>query len=876
MDRGPYESYLKKLTDPQCSKSADNDRFDCHPEPNANPQKCVARGCCWKSASANFDPEASYNVPWCFFPSDYAGYSTDEIVVTSTGYAATLTATGQWQLPYGTRIGLLRFELFMPTVDSIRFKFYDPANKRYEVPISTPEIQKKAFKTNYHIDFTKNPFSVKITRKSTGAVLFDSSPSPLIFTDQFLLISTLLSSSNLYGLGEQKAPLQKGGAWARYSLWARDQSPTFNTNIYGSHPFFLNLEPDGKAHGVFLLNSNAMDVDISPKPAVTFRTIGGILDFFVFLGPSADAVISQYTDVIGKPFMPPYWSLGFHLCRYGYSDTAYVKKIIERNRAIGIPYDVQWTDIDYMDAKFDWTYDPKRYGDLPSVVEDLHEHGQKYIMIIDPGIANTQPGKYAAYDEGVKDGVFIQDSKGNLLIGKVWPGTVTFPDFYHPNATKWWTKQAQDWHTKVSYDGIWIDMNEPSNFVFGSTVGCPGNHLDNPPYVPQISGNGSLADNTVCPSALHYSTSHYNLHNLYGLSETMATASAVTSVIKKRSIIISRSTFPSQGHFGGHWTGDVFSTWEDLHYSIPAMLEFGMYGIPLVGADICGFNHDTTEELCTRWMQLGAFYPFMRNHNTLGAPDQDPAAFSKRAQSIMKAILEVRYTLLPFLYTLMVNSHMTGVPAARPLFFSFPTDVNTFDIDKQFMWGSSLIISPVLTQGAESVEAYLPKGIWYDLYTSQMIGSTGKMIGLPAPLEKIPVHIRGGSILPLQAPAVTTTLSRKNPFGLIAAYDVNGSASGELFWDDGDSLDSYSADKFCHVAFSAAQGTLTSVIMKNGYAPESPLVITEIRVLGVAMKPTHAEVNGQSAKVTYLDHLLELEIADFSADLLSPLRVTWK
>eukprot|EP00914_Ancora_sagittata_P003748 GHVO01008074.1.p1 GENE.GHVO01008074.1~~GHVO01008074.1.p1 ORF type:complete len:209 (+),score=18.26 GHVO01008074.1:51-629(+) len=191
------------------------------------------------------------------------------------------------------------------------------------------------------------------------------------------------------------------------------------------------------------------------------------------------------------------------------------------------------------------------------------------------------------------------------------------------------------------------------------------------------------------------------------------------------------------------------------------------------------------------------------------------------------------------------------------------------------MWGTSLLISPVLTQGADSVEAYLPKGIWYDLFSSQMIGSTGKMIGLTAPLSKIPVHIRGGSILPMQAPAVTTTKARKNQFGLIAAYDEQGTASGELYWDDGDSLDSFSADKFCHVTFAAGQGNLTSTVLKKGYVPPTPLILNALRILGVATKPTHAEVNGQNAKITYMDHLMELEITEFTSDVLSGLQVTW-
>jgi len=621
-------------------------RFDCFPDSGPSQSACESRGCCWntggieKASALNVANKLAVDVPFCYFPKDYSGYTMISLQETDYGYIAKLSRTTSSGWPID--IKELQLNVWFETSYRVHFKITDPATQRYEVPIVTPPLpSRKPSMLDFDVQFTKLPFGLTVVRKSTGAVLFDTTVAPLIFADQFIQLSSRLSTELLYGLGEHKATLlHNASSWQRLALWAKDQGPRFNTNLYGSHPFYLNVENDGKVHGAFLLNSNAMDIDIQPLPAVTFRTIGGVLDFYLFVGPTATDVVSQYTEVIGRPQMPPYWALGFHLCRYNYNSAQRLKEIIARNRAIKIPYDVQWSDIDYMDAHMDWTYDQNAYMGLPDIVKDLHNFGQKYVIIVDPGISNQRVGKYKPYDSGLAMGVFIRNASNVPLVGQVWPGQTVFPDFTHPNVTEWWYNSAKDYHDVVPFDGLWTDMNEPSNFVSGSVSGCTNDKHDAPPYVPAISGK--LQDGTVCPSAIQYLSTHYNLHNMYGLTEANATNRALRKLLNQRSIVISRSSYPSQGVHGGHWTGDISSTWEDLYYSIPAILEFQFYGVPLVGADICGFSGNTTEELCTRWMQLGAFYPFMRNHNDDVSRDQDPAAWSPIAQQAMKVVLEMR------------------------------------------------------------------------------------------------------------------------------------------------------------------------------------------------------------------------------------------
>ncbi|UYV70150.1 GAA [Cordylochernes scorpioides] len=271
------------------------------------------------------------------------------------------------------------------------------------------------------------------------------------------------------------------------------------------------------------------DVILQPAPAITFRPIGGILHFLILPGKSSESytaphdVSRKLTAWIGRPELPPYWSLGFHLCRFGYKTLNNTAATLERNRNANIPVDVQWNDIDYMVRQNDFTYDPARFEGLPQFVEQLHRDGLHYVIITDPGISGGEtPGTYPPYDDGLRYNVFLKNSSGQLLIGKVWnPKSTVYPDFTHPNITDYWRKQIADFHSQVGFDGLWIDMNEPSNFVDGSIHGCPNTGIDHPPYLPQDTN--PIYHKTACMSAQHYAGLHYNLHNLYGIAEAQIT-----------------------------------------------------------------------------------------------------------------------------------------------------------------------------------------------------------------------------------------------------------------------------------------------------------------------------------------------------------------
>ncbi|KAK7477593.1 hypothetical protein BaRGS_00031141, partial [Batillaria attramentaria] len=799
-------TYVEETADSQpfCTK-VETDRFDCWPEgKDASREKCLARGCCWEPSLEK--------APLCFYPDDYVSYVVTNMSTSQSGITATLAR--QLASPYPNDVVQLQVDVTYETQSRLRIKIFDPNIQRFEVPLN---LTKKPFNgdeqaRSYSVSLQTKPFGILVTRTSNGETIFDSrNMAPLAFADQFLQIGTRLSSPNIYGLGEHRHPLLLNVNWTRLVLWTKDAGPPGGGNLYGAHPFYLNLENDGQAHGVFLLNSNAMEVALHPyggaQGALTYRVLGGILDFYVFTGPTPVDVIEQYVSLIGKPKMPPFWALGFYLCKYGYMNSTELRKVIDRNRAIQIPYEGQFHDIDYMHELMDYTYDHSRYTDLPEIVNDLHQHEQKYLMIIDPGISITQPvGTYPPFDDGKAMDIFIKNSSGQTLIGKVWPGFTAFPDFFHPK-----------------------DMNEPSSFINGSTLGCTNSSLDNPPFTPPEINGGSLISRTVCPSAQQAVSSHYNLHNMYGWSETKLTAACLQKLLGKRSMVLSRSTFPSSGRYG-------------------RILNFNMFGVNMVGTEVCGFTGNTTRELCIRWMQLGSFYPFMRNHADLHSQPQDPAVFDATAVSYMKTTLQTRYRLLPYMYTRFYIGHTAGTPVVQPLFA-----LGTEAIDKQFMWGSELLISPVLQKGATSVEAYIPEGVWYDFHNGTQLRAKSKdYVVLPAPLSTINVHIRGGSILPLLPPALTTTAARRQSFELLVVPDENMTASGLLFWDDGESLDSIDNGEYTLTEFFLNGPTLKTNVLRAAFTA----TLDTIQVLGVTSKPGAVYFDGKTVAYSYDDQAM--------------------
>ncbi|KAJ3679349.1 hypothetical protein LUZ60_017360 [Juncus effusus] len=363
---------------------------------------------------------------------------------------------------------------------------------------------------------------------------------------------------------------------------------------------------------------------------------------------------------------------------------------------------------------------------------------------------------------GLKEDIFLKWNSSNNL-GNVWPGPVYFPDFLNPNTSRFWANEISTFRKTLPVDGLWIDMNEISSFMDPPTL----NSIDDPPY--KINNSGvfrPLNNKTVPVSAIHYGdVTEYNAHNLHGLLESIATHDALIKDTGKRPFVLTRSTFVGSGKYVAHWTGDNHATWDDLEYSIPSILSFGLFG-------------------------LGAFYPFSRAHSAIGTIRQELYLWDSVATSAKK-VLSLRYQLLPYFYTQMYRAHMSGAPIARPLFFSFPQDISTYDIHTQFLIGNGIMVSPVVIPGEVTVNAYFPKGMWFNMfdYSQNVHVQNGTYVRLNAPDDAINVHVHGGKIIPMQRAEKTTELSRNSGFELLVVFDETRSANGELYLDDGESIE---------------------------------------------------------------------------------------
>ena len=255
-----------------------------------------------------------------------------------------------------------------------------------------------------------------------------------------------------------------------------------------------------------------------------------------------------------------------------------------------------------MDGYRDFTFDPVRFP-LPEVrkfIGELHSRGQKYVLIVDPGIKIDKGLK--SYDEGVAKDIFMKNPDGSLLVGSVWPGLVHFPDFFHPGAQSYWTQCFKDFFEMAEVDGkchlvcnlyswagIWIDMNEPSNECSGDCYNEPKRRTEGTfdPNFPSFRINNAgvqapLHTRTSAMDSLHYGgIIEYDAHNLYGLMEAQATYTSLKTLQPgKRPFILSRSTFPGSGKYTAHWTGDNWSTWPHLYFAITGIMYFKLYGIP--------------------------------------------------------------------------------------------------------------------------------------------------------------------------------------------------------------------------------------------------------------------------------------------------------
>lgn len=767
------------------------------------------------------------------------GYKATDVQIDKGGMKATLVLDGEPPNSYGVDLQTLELKVTYQTKERVRvtiqpMELDEQTTKFYNVPPgSIPDGSDTAMEPDNGIkphlifNYSNEPtfwFSVRRRDEDEDRVIFSTENTKLIYQNQFLEFRTLLPQDHrVFGLGETIDDFRIKPGTVR-TLHNADIPDKPGANLYGTHPVYLeerydntNGNSSSKSHIVYLRNCHTQEVTVEEKE-LCWRSLGGNVDLYFFSGPTTIDAIRQYQYVIGLPAMQQYWTLGHHHSRWGLSSAQELVEVANKYREQDIPIETIWSDLDYMDKSCDFILRTPGYSQeaFSKALGTLHNYGMKYVPLVDAAIfkpPSNSPEAYLPYSEGKELDVFVKNhTNSEYYVGNVWPGPSVFPDWYNqPNTYHWWAKQLKIFHGLVPYDGIWLDMNEVASFhtqesdssVWEKWEG--GNSIQtgqstvrnviNPPYaINNSTESGKQLSTRTLPMDAIYSNGYveYDCHNLWGYEESKNTYKVLSSEIHpgKRPFIISRSTFAGSGSFVGHWGGDNYSQWRYLKYSISQGLSFSIFGIPMFGPDVCGFIGDADDELCIRWCQLASFFSFFRNHNHKDAIPQEFYRSETVSQAARK-IMNIRYRLLPYFYTLLYKACSEGDPFLRALSWEFTKDKYLSGIDTQYMVGPSVMVAPVLEKGSRSVEAVFPSTArWYDWHDMTLVkgNDSNEPIIVDAPLDRIPIYIKGGSILALQEPKLTTWESRRSPWELIIALDEAGYAEGELYMDDGVSV----------------------------------------------------------------------------------------
>jgi len=588
---------------------------------------------------------------------------------------------------------------------------------------------------------------------------------------------------NFYGFGERTGRLNQLGQ--RLTNWATDHHRygPGDDPLYIAIPVCLALRPQG-AYGVFLNNTwhSCFDLGAFRPGTWTMEAEGGELDYYVIYGPTPAEVLAGFGQILGTTPLPPLWALGYHQSRWSYGSEAQVRELAAEFRRRRIPCDVIHLDIDYMDGYRDFTWNAERFPDPPGMIADLKQAGFRLVAIVDSGV-KIDPA-YEVYRDGLERHMFIQCANGEIFHGFVWPDDSVFPDYTRPEVRQWWGEKQQRL-IDAGISGIWNDMNEPTVFTLPFSQGG-GQQKTIDPDTPQ----GPEGERTF----------HAEVHNLYGSGMAQASYEGLRRHTQTRPFVLTRSGYAGIQRWSACWMGDNMARWDHLEMAIPQLLNMGLSGVPFVGTDIGGFFDNAEGELFARWMQFGALMPFSRGHSHTETGPHEPWAFGPRVEAICREYLQLRYRLLPYFYTLFWETSRCGTPVLRPLFYEYPDDAATYQIHDQVLLGPWLLAAPVYQPGQEQRPVYLPAGEWYDWWTEKVIVGPIQHAA-HAPLERLPLYVRAGAILPSR-PDTNYTEERHPDTLTLDIYPGNGTFT--LYEDDGHSFD-YERGQFCTTRYQVLQ-----------------------------------------------------------------------
>ena len=573
-------------------------------------------------------------------------------------------------------------------------------------------------------------------------------------------------AESFYGLGDKPVEVNMKGK--RFENWATD-SYAFGKNtdpIYKAIPFYTAIQ-DNKSYGIFFDNTFKTHFDFAHerRNVTSFWAQGGEMNYYFIYGPKMEDVVANYTDLTGKPHtLPPLWALGFHQCKWSYYPESNVKEVTKTFRDLKIPCDAIYLDIDYMDGFRCFTWDKKHFPDPKRMVRELEEDGFKTVVIIDPGIKIDL--EYDVFKEALDKDYFCKRADGPYMKGKVWPGECYFPDYTKPEVREWWSGLFQELIEDIGVKGVWNDMNEPAVM-----------DVPNKSFPDDVRHD---YDGNPC--------SHRKAHNIYGTQMARATYHGLKKyAYPKRPFVITRSAYSGAQRYTSTWMGDNVATWEHLAIANNQAQRMAMSGFSFAGSDIGGFAEQPQGELFARWIQLGVFHAFCRVHSSGDHGDQEPWVFGSEITDIVRKFVEIRYQLLPYLYTSFWNHINHGTPILKSLVLYDQEDVATHYRSDEFIFGDSILVCPILEPNSKGRRMYIPRGNWYDFWTDEVVEG-GREVWVDADLDSMPIFIKEGAVIPKYPVQQYVDEKKFNEITLDVYFKI-GTEKSQLFDDAHDGYD---------------------------------------------------------------------------------------
>jgi alpha-glucosidase len=734
-----------------------------------------------------------------------------------------------------------------------------PASRTATVAV-TPDSSASAvgFRTaKLQVAVRRDPLELTVT-DTTGHVIFAQLPGrPIEYNGTaFRMYMKSPEDEHYFGLGDKPGPIdRRNEAFTDWNTdafgWQESTDP-----IYKSIPYFMTFRK-GVAAGIFLDNTWRASFEFNKeyRDGYSFGSENGPLDFYILYGPEPKAVVETWTWLTGPTPLPPLWSLGYQQSRYSYYPEAEVRRIASTLRTEHIPADVIWLDIDYQLKNRPFTVDPERFPHFDQMIKDLKAEHLRTVVITDLHLADLPNAGYKPYDEGAAGDHFVKNPDGSTYVGVVWPGKAVFPDFTQKTSRDWWGTLYADFVSK-GIAGFWNDMNEPAIFL-----------------VPSKTMPDDVQHRVEEPGFQTRTTMHLEVHNIFGMQNSRGTFEGLQRLEPNtRPFVMTRASYAGGHRYAATWTGDNSSNWSHLRQTVPQLLNLGLSGFAMAGADVGGFAASPQPELLTRWFEVAAFQPIDRDHTAVGTKPQEPwENGTPEDVSLRRRYIEERYRLLPYLYTTAEEMSRTGLPIDRPLFLEFPNgavDGQPLDLSNggAFLFGADLLVAQ--SPFPDEVDDYtlgLPPVGWYDYWTGARVdASTGRRgidnaavvqpeVRIHRTLDTLPVFARAGAIVPEQPLVESTDEKPQGPLTLrvYPPTAIGNDCAGSLYLDDGVSYN-FRQGAFLRLRFSCrlnGQGIVVTVAPREG-SFEPWWRQFSVEIYGAAKPATSASssaINGASA-----------------------------